>query len=276
MDSNFTNDLNSPDSPSQNGAESELSHTDKIAGVITEPVKTFEATAKFPVRVIDWLLPVLLFALFLSLQQILYHSNPDISYQLRQKQMEAIDKNLDEAVASGKMTRDQADQQKNMIEDRMEKMGGVGLVFQIIGIFIVIFIMVFLMAGIYFLLAKFVLKGDGSYNSVLVASGLSLYIGIIGVIVVTVISFLMGKLILDTSIASFVGADKSNISGWLLAKLDIFTIWGYIILGIGLAKMFKSSSIQKYIGLVFGVWIIGGLILFFLAKSIPFLKYFGV
>jgi Yip1 domain len=273
MDNNFTNDLNSP---SQNPEEAELSHTDKIAGIITEPVKTFETTAKFPVRAIDWVLPILLFALFLSLQQILYHSNPEISYQLRQKQMEAIDKNLNDAVESGKMTKDQADQQRNMIEDRMEKMGGIGLVFQIIGIFIVIFIIIFLMAAIYFLLAKFALKGDGSYSSVLVASGLSLYIGIIGVIVVTVISFLMGKLILDTSIASFVGADKSNIGGWLLAKLDIFTIWSYIVLGIGLAKMFKSSSIQKYIGLVLGVWIIGGLILFFLAKAIPFLKYFGV
>ena len=190
MDNDSTNDLNSADPSSQNSdevQETELNHTDKIIGVFTEPVKTFESTAKFPVRTVDWLLPVFLFIVLLAVQQVLYHSNPEIAYQLKQKQMEAIEKNLNSAVESGKMTQEQADQQKNMIEERMEKMGGIGLVFQIIGIFIVIFIVFFLMAAIYFLLAKFVLKGDGSYTSVLVASGLSFYIGILGVIVVTII-----------------------------------------------------------------------------------------
>ena len=132
------------------------------------------------------------------------------------------------------------------------------------------------MSAIYFLLAKFVLKGEGSYTSVLVANGLPSYIGVLAVIIITALSFFMGKIYLDTSVASFVGADKSNIGGWLLAKLDIFTIWSLIIVGIGLAKMFKSSSIQKYIIMVFGVWIIGGLILHFLAEAIPFLKFLGV
>ena len=279
MDNNSSNDLNSSE-PSSNAPEeiqeTELNHTDKILGIFTEPVKTFETTAKFPVRTIDWLLPVFLFVLFLAFQQVIYHSNPNTAYQLRQKQMEAINKNLNSAVESGKITQEQADQQRNMIEERMEKMGGIGLVFQIIGIFIVIFIIFFLMSAIYFLLAKFVLKGEGSYTSVLVANGLPSYIGVLAVIIITAISFFMGKIYLDTSVASFVGADKSNIGGWLLAKLDIFTIWSLIIVGIGLAKMFKSSSIQKYIIMVFGVWIIGGLILHFLAEAIPFLKFLGV
>ena len=273
------NDLNSPTSSSQGPEEiqdTELNHSDKIAGIFTEPAKTFETTAKFPLKVKDWILPILLFAVILSFQQILYHSNPNIAYQLKQKQMEAINKRLDSAVESGKITREQADQQKNMIEDRMEKMGGLGLVFQIIGIFVVVFIIFFLIAGIYFLLAKFVLKGDGTYNSVMVASGLSLYIGLLGVIVITVISFLMGKMVLDSSVASFIGVDKSTIGGWLLAKLDVFTIWGYIVFSIGLAKLFKSSSTQKYYLMVFGVWIIGGLILFFIAKAVPFLQMFGM
>ncbi len=279
MDSNSTNDLNSADPSSQNPEEiqeTELNHTDKIAGIFTEPVKTFETTSKFPAKTIDWLLPVFLFVLFLAFQQIIYHSNPNTAYQLRQKQMEAINKNLNSAVESGKMTKEQANQQRNMIEERMEKMGGIGLVFQIVGIFIAIFIIFFIMAAIYFLLAKFILKGDGSYTSALVASGLSFYIGILAVIIITAISFFTGKIYLDTSVASFVGADKSNIGGWLLAKLDVFTIWSFVVFAIGLAKMFKSSSIQKYIVMVFGVWIIGGLILFFLAKAIPFLRFLGV
>ena len=88
MDNNSSNDLNSSE-PSSNAPEeiqeTELNHTDKILGIFTEPVKTFETTAKFPVRTIDWLLPVFLFVLFLAFQQVIYHSNPNTAYQLRQQ-----------------------------------------------------------------------------------------------------------------------------------------------------------------------------------------------
>lgn len=256
--------------------EEELSHSDKMIGVFSEPTSTFEKVAKFPPKTMDWFLPILLLAVLVSLQQVVYHGNPDIAYQLKQKQMEAVQKNLDSQVESGKMTQEQANTQKDAIESRMDKMGGIGLVFQIIGILIAIFIFFFILAGIYFLLIKFVLKGEGGYSSVMVASGLSAYIGILGVIIVTIISLLMGKLIMDASVASFVGSDKSTIVGWILAKLDVFTIWSFAIFAIGLAKMFKSSSTQKYYMLVFGVWLIGGFILFMLAKAVPFLKMFGM
>ena len=125
-------------------------------------------------------------------------------------------------------------------------MGGIALVIQTVGILIAVFVIFFIIAGIYFLLAKFALKGEGSYSSTLVASGLSAYIGILGVIIVTIVALLMGKYLMDPSAASFMGSDKSTIVGWIYAKLDIFAIWSYIVFAIGLAKMFKSSSTQKY------------------------------
>ena len=256
--------------------EEELSHSDKMIGVFSEPTATFEKTAKFPPKTMDWFLPILILAVLISVQQILYRSNPNIALQLREKQMEVIQKRLDAQVESGAITRDQANQQRDMIESRMDQMGGITLVIQTVGIWIAIFVLFFIMAGIYFLLAKFALKGEGSYSSTLVASGLSAYIGILGVIIVTIVALLMGKYLMDPSVASFVGSDKSTITGWIYAKLDIFAIWSYIVFAIGLAKMFKSSSTQKYYMLVFGVWLIGGLILFFIAKAVPFLKYFGV
>ena len=256
--------------------EEQLSHSDKMIGMFSEPSTTFEKIAKFPPKVIDWFLPILLLCVLISVQQVLYHSNPEIAYQLKQKQMDAIEKRLDAQVESGQITRDQANQQRDMIESRMDQMGGLSLVFQIIGIFIVIFIVFFIMAGIYFLLVKFALKGEGGYTHVMVASGLSAYIGILGGIIITIVSLLMGKLFMDTSIASFMSSDKSTLTGWIFGKLDIFYIWSLIVFAIGLAKMFKSTSTQKYYILVFGVWLIGGLILFFLTKTIPFLKVLGM
>ena len=131
------------------------------------------------------------------------------------------------------------------------------------------------MCGIYYLFVKFALKGDGNYNSVLVVSGLTFYIGILNIVVATILTFAFGRMVQDVSVASFLDSDRSSITGFIFAKLDVIGIWGYIVLSIGLAKLFKSSSTLKYYLTVFGIWILGGLLFFLLAKAVPFLSYFG-
>jgi hypothetical protein len=85
---------------------------------------------------------------------------------------------------------------------------------------------------------------------------------------------LFGKMIMDTSLASVMGSDKNTITGFLLAKIDPISIWSYIILAIGLAKMFKSELTGKYYAVVFGIWLIGMFVLFQLAQAMPFLQNF--
>jgi hypothetical protein len=126
------------------------------------------------------------------------------------------------------------------------------------------------------LLSKFALKGDGVYASALVADGLVSYIGIIHVILAAIFAFVFGRLMRDVSLASLMDIDKSTFMGWLLAKVDPLTIWAYAVLSIGLAKMFKSQSMGKYFAMVFGLWIVGGLLLWFLAKAVPFLSFLNM
>ena len=99
---------NQDTSTSPETQEEELSHSDKMIGVFSEPASTFEKISKFPPKTMDWFLPILLLAVLVSIQQIVYRGNPDIAYQLRQKQMEAIEKRLDAQVESGQITREQA------------------------------------------------------------------------------------------------------------------------------------------------------------------------
>ncbi|MBP1683361.1 MAG: hypothetical protein H6Q27_925, partial [Ignavibacteriaceae bacterium] len=163
----------------------------------------------------------------------------------------------------------------NAIDQQMEFMQGpIGWVITIATTLIFGFIVFFIIVGIYYLFIKFVLKGEGTFASALVANGLTSYISILQIIIGGILTMLFGKMIMDTSLASLMGSDKTTLTGWLLAKVDPISIWGYIILAIGFAKMFKSESTGKYYALVIGLWLIGGFILFQLAQAVPFLQGF--
>jgi hypothetical protein len=255
--------------------EEELSHSDKMIGVFTEPGKTFEKTSLFPARTIDWFLPMLILLVLVAISQIILLNNPEIAYQVRQKAVERIEQNFSEAVKNGQMTQEQADQQMDRILEQMDQgRGTVGMIIQSVSILVIGFIIFFIMAGLHFFFAKVVFKGEGVYASSLVANGLSAYIGIVAVILGAILSLVLGKMLPDLSVASFFDSDKSEFMGWILGKLDIITIWTNVVLSIGLAKMFRSKSMMKYFLMVFGIWILGSLLFWGLAKAFPFLGWF--
>lgn len=272
---NFTDPSTIPSQDGETQPEMELSHSDKMIGIFSEPSSTYEKISQFPTKTMDWFLPVLIAFLVIAVTQILINSNKAIHSQIVEMQMTKMQKNFDKAVADKKMTQDQANQQLNAMQDRMENFGALQIVFIVVGIFLGGFMVFFIISGIYYLFVKFLLKGEGNYNSVLVASGLTFYLAVIQVIIATILTFALGRFLQDTSLASFLDSDKSTFLGFVFSKLDIFSIWIYIVLSIGLAKMFKSKTTGKYYAAVFGIWLIGGLLLFFIGKAVPFLGAFG-
>ena len=249
----------------------ELSHSDKMIGVFTEPAKTFFTTSKFPPRNKDWVIPVLIFFIVVALIRSIVMTNKEVYFEAKKQGIDRIEK----MVESGTMTREQGDEAINAIDQQMEFMQGpIGWVITIATTLIFGFIVFFIIVGIYYLFIKFVLKGEGTFASALVANGLTSYISILQIIIGGILTMLFGKMIMDTSLASLMGSDKTTLTGWLLAKVDPISIWGYIILAIGFAKMFKSESTGKYYALVIGLWLIGGFILFQLAQAVPFLQGF--
>ena len=249
----------------------ELSHSDKMIGVFTEPAKTFYTTSKFPPRNKDWVIPVLIFFIVVALIRSIAMTNKEVYFEAKKQGIDRIEK----MVESGTLTREQGDEAINAIDQQMEFMQGpIGWVITIATTLIFGFIVFFIIVGIYYLFIKFVLKGEGTFASALVANGLTSYISILQIIIGGILTMLFGKMIMDTSLASLMGSDKTTLTGWLLAKVDPISIWGYIILAIGFAKMFKSESTGKYYALVIGLWLIGGFILFQLAQAVPFLQGF--
>jgi hypothetical protein len=267
MDSNETI---IPTEETTNG-NGELSHSDKMIGVFTEPAKTFYLTSKFPPRTKDWVIPVLVFFIIIALIRIIAMTNVEVKFEAKQQGIERIEK----MVESGTMTREQGDDAIEALDQQMAFMEGpVGWVITIATTLIFGFIIFFVIVGIYFLFIKFILKGEGTFASALVANGLTSYISILQIIIGGILTMLFGKMIMDTSLASIMSSDKTTFTGWLLAKVDPISIWAYIILAIGFAKMFKSESTAKYYALVIGLWLIGGFILFQLAQAIPFMQAF--
>jgi hypothetical protein len=198
-------------------------------------------------------------------------TNEEVFFEAKKQGIERIEN----MVEDGTLSREQGDDAIEAIDQQMEFMNGpVGWIITLATTLILGFIVFVIIVAIYYLFIKFLLKGDGTFKSALVANGLTVYINILQIIIAGILTMLLGKMIMDTSVASLVGADKTTISGWLLARLDPISIWAYIILAIGFAKMFKSESTGKYYALVFGIWLIGMFILFQLAQAVPFFQNF--
>lgn len=264
MDPNET--INTSEQTQETG---ELSHSDKMIGVFTEPSRMFSITSKFTARHKDWVIPILIFFIVVSLIRILAMTNEEVYFEAKKQGIERIEK----MVESGTLTREQADQQIDAMDTYMR--GPMSWIFTFIPTLLFGFIFIIIITGIYFLFIKFLLKGEGTFTGALVSMGLTSYISILQIVIAGILTMVMGKLMMDTSVASFIGSDKNTIAGWFLSKLDPISIWAYAILSIGFAKMNKSESTGKYYILVFAVWIIGTFIWFQITQAVPFLQGFN-
>ncbi len=251
----------------------ELSHSDKLVGVFTEPGTTFSSMSKFPAKTADWIIPLLLMIIIAALTQVVMMSNESIKYSMMEKQMEAVEKQLSDAVANGDLTQAQADERLEQTRQFFEN-SGMGLMFGIIGIVVFTFIFFFIISGVFYLVAKFGLKGDGNYSSAMVAYGLPYYIIALQLIVMVIAALAMNKLMAGTSVADFMDMEKTTILGFILGKIDPFTIWFYAVISIGLAKMFKSANTTKFVITVFILWLGTNFLFFGLSKVVPFFGNF--
>ncbi|MGE5497963.1 MAG: YIP1 family protein [Syntrophothermus sp.] len=265
----------SADKQFENG-EDELSHSDKFVGILTSPGKTFESMSKYPPRLIDWLLPVVVTVLFAIISNFIVMSNPNIKNDLLEKQISGATAMIEKQVSSGALSREAADEQIDKIREQMEMAQGIGgriitAISTVFGIFIIFFIV----SGVYYFFSKTVLHGDGNFAAAMIGNGLPYYISIISIILMTIISMLTDRFVAGTSLAAIMNSDTKTFLGFLLKKADIITIWSLAVTGIGLAKMFHSKDTKKYLITVFSIWIVWGLITFFIAKAVPFLGNFA-
>ncbi|MCF8243202.1 MAG: YIP1 family protein [Melioribacteraceae bacterium] len=257
--------------------EFELNHTDKVVGIFLEPDTTFNRISKFPPKLTDWLFPIVLLMIVTIISNISMMNNPHLQHSLMQKQLTRVENDLRALVERGDLSKAEADKQLQSVKDNLENRINTPLSIQQFVVMVAVAVPFFISAFAMFLIAKFILKGSGSYSSALVSLGLPNYIIILQVAIMTIIAMFTDVYLSGTSIASFLNMDTTNdFLGFILNKVDLFSIWFYTVTGIGLARMFNSNEKSKYISAVFILWIGSGIIFFWLAKAVPFISGMGM
>ena len=241
----------------------ELSQMDAISGVFTEPGNTFESIAKFPKRNF-WLLPVIILVVTSIVSSFLFFSDAELVSKMMDKQKQQLRERMQESVKNGKMSQEQAN---DAIEKAEKFMDPNGLFFKITGFagaVVAPFLMLFVLSVIYMLLLK-MFKANFEFMNILNVVGLSLIVSAIGSIIAIVLSIVMGDLN-SVGLTLILKADTvGETLHALLMKLDVFTIWFYILVAIGLVRVAKIKPVISY-SIVFGLWVIWLVITTFVFK----------
>jgi hypothetical protein len=226
-----------------------MSFSDKLINVFASPGELFDNVRRTEKTASNWVIPMLLLMVVtIAVGQIIVH-NPSLSDQLGETIKKGIEKNVQE----GKMTQERADQ----AYEQFARPGALMFtIFQIGGIIIVTPIVFFLLGLVYWLIGKWALKASAPYMKAVEVVGLSSYISILATIITILLMLAMDSLHASPSLAIFVsGFDMENKLHLALAQVNIFTIWGLVVVGIGLAKLYQRD-ITRILVILFALWIL--------------------
>ena len=159
---------------------------------------------------------------------------------------------MKKAVAEGKMTQEQFDQ----VSERIESTGPV--MFMLIGSgFAIVSLTAMFFCGtlVVWLAAKFGMKFTGTYGKMLEVYGLASLIGLLGSIVALLLMNVFDSMHATPGCGMLLmnSFDPTSTIHRLLASINVFTMWQVAVLGVGVAKV-SRSTIGKGVGIVFGLW----------------------
>lgn len=105
-----------------------------------------------------------------------------------------------------------------------------------------------------------IFKGEGNFKQIASVVGYSYVITLLYLVISAVASFFSGTLMLDASLANLTNLVMPDLKGTLtygiIRGIDLFTVWYYIVMAIGLTKVGKISKAKAY-GVVGVLFIIG-------------------
>jgi len=227
----------------------ELSKGDAMAGVFTAPGETFETIAATPKKNY-WIIPILITIVVGIISTFLFMQDAELVSSTMEKQKTKMAEQFEKNVKEGKMTQEDADK-------AMESMNPSGTFFKLIGYggsVIGPFIILFILSLLYLIMLK-IFKAEFEFVNVLNVVGLAMLITAVGSLISIVISVLKGEM---SSVGLGLVLSQDTVGEkvhTLLTKLDVFSIWFYVVVAIGLSKIAKVDMIRSS-SIVFGLFLL--------------------
>lgn len=130
-----------------------------------------------------------------------------------------------------------------------EQMLSLFLLYDIISMLITTFFNLLITGTLIFVIAK-ILRGHGTFKHYISISAYSSMVNIFQQVLNIIVSFFTGKVILNgASIASFSLLVPEDFGGQfmysLIGKIDIFSIWQYVIVFLGFQQVSKISKLKS-------------------------------
>lgn len=250
MDDN--NEINSSQDNQNFEQQEPLSKSDAITGVISGPGDTFETLSETQKKNY-WAISVIITVLISVITTFFIFRDEQIMSNTMDKEKVKLEQKMEEKVKAGKMTQEQARQSVEMAGKFMDPKGAFTQAIGYGSAVLIPFLTLFILAVVYLLALK-ILKTEADFTQLLNIIGLAMIVTALGAVVTLILSIFTGE-ISTLSLALILKSDLvgDTLNG-LLLKVDVFTVWFYVIIAIGLNKIFKVSVSGAYIT-VFGIWI---------------------
>lgn len=231
----------------------------RLMNVFAAPGEVFDDVKASARSTGNWLVPVLLACVVGAAAVVVVTSQPAIQQQIREQQERAMEKQ----VAAGKVTREQADQQLEIMQKFLTPamMSIAGSLWAVVISFISLFgwSLVLWLAGLWFLKTRF------KYMKAVEVVGLATMIGVLGTIVKLLLQVNLSNPASSPSLALAVKEfDPKNMLHLMLAALNAFDIWTVIVMSVGLSRLAGSPFARAAVP-VFGVWLLWSAVVLVLA-----------
>jgi hypothetical protein len=222
----------------------------RLINILVTPSDVFEEVKASPPRTANWLVPALVAMIVGWIGAWLVLNQEAIKQQFSDMQ----EKQYQKLIEQGRMTRDQLEAQRPM----MDKVANIS---RQVGMYLVpplsAFGLIFWWALVTFLLGRYVLGGRFSYMKAVEVSGLIGVWVILEAVIKTLLMLTFGSLFAGPNLAMVLvkDFDATNLTHGLLAAVDIVTFWVLTVRSIGLARL-SGASMGKAAAWVFGLWIL--------------------
>jgi len=223
-----------------------------LGNIFASPSEVFDEIKIRPPSNVNWLVPTVIGIVVGIIFTLVVFSQPTILQEIRKAPI----KTIENKVAQGKLTRQQADQQIAAMQPILDKFM-TPEIYKVVGIMSAIVVqpcMLFFFALLFWLVGAYVFHGSFEYMKAVEAVGLSTMISIPGTVIYMFLAVIWGSLYMTPGpVLLLNNFDPANPLHVLLQSLNPLLLWYLAVLSIALARL-SGTSFAKAACWVFGLW----------------------